>query len=92
MWRARAAGAAMLRGGGGAAHLLLWPQRLRARLSPAWAGLHRPACLRGLSADEMRKAREARPRKSAAAAKARPQVSAPSAGPAGGRGSGRGGA
>ncbi|KAK9394209.1 aarF domain-containing protein kinase 4 [Crotalus adamanteus] len=85
MWRrARAAGApvsgagaVMLRGGGGA-HLLLRPQGLRApaRFSPAWAGLHRPSWLRGLSADEVRRAREARPRKSAeAAAKARPQLS-----------------
>ncbi|KAL7980661.1 hypothetical protein Chor_001815 [Crotalus horridus] len=47
--------------------------------------MHRPSWLRGLNADEVRRAREARPRKSAEApAKARPQVSAPSAGPAGG--------
>lgn len=86
MWRRARAAGAPVSGGGGGAHLLLWPQGLRAqaRLSPAWAGLHRPSWLRGLSADEVRRAREARPRKSAAAAKARPQVSAPSEGPAGG--------
>ncbi|XP_032084162.1 atypical kinase COQ8B, mitochondrial isoform X2 [Thamnophis elegans] len=67
-WRGSAAGRALFRGG---APFLLRPRGL----SPARAALHRSAGLRGLSAEEVRRAREARRRKSAGAAQARPQLS-----------------
>ncbi|XP_058051624.1 atypical kinase COQ8B, mitochondrial [Ahaetulla prasina] len=82
-WRGRAAGRPVSGAGRpllrGAAPLLLRPRGLGAPdgpawLPPAWAALHRSARLRGLSAEEVRRAREARPRKSAGAAKARPQL------------------
>ncbi|KAG8143714.1 hypothetical protein E2320_000912 [Naja naja] len=70
-WQGRAAGPPV-------ASLLLRPLGLGApdgpaRLSPARAALHGSARLRGLSAEEVRRAREARPRKGPGAAKARTQ-------------------
>ncbi|XP_026543534.1 atypical kinase COQ8B, mitochondrial [Notechis scutatus] len=72
-WQGRAAGPPV-------APLFLRPRGLGApdgpaRLSPARAALHRAARLRGLSAEEVRRAREARPRKGAGAAKAGAQLS-----------------